>query len=705
VNDPDGRRTATVTVLFCDLVGSTERQSRHGDDMHDEFRRRFFAALTACARSNHGEVVKNTGDGLMVVFRHSAVDAVACAVAMHAETEALDADNPAGLYVGISAGEAADEDGDWFGTPVNEAARLCAAAKPGQTLTNEVVRALVGSRGTFAFRSVGALALKGLPAPVAGVEVLRTGAVDVADEAAARAGSRPRRPLGRKPLAAAIGALVVVLIAGAVALVDRGGPASKASPSPTPATLPHDYKVSFAAKKCPADEASQIAGLTCGTLTVPQDRSKPQGRTVTLDVYRAPARGAAAADVVVDFGADDLASSPARDHREEIQLGQRGYGGEPGSSPVLTCPEYAKIAGDALTKPSGDATEQKRDAAALLACHDRLTKAGIDLGTYNYLTSGDDMVDLIDALHLRHVDIVTGYVETIAALEVVRRLPGTVRTLTVQDPLAGGSSRFTDPTGFLSNAFNSYVALCRADTTCKSAFPDLPGALKRDYELYRAHPRVATSDDGNGHHHAVLIDGPRIAQAIYAGLNDRSDYSVLAAGIAAVDRTPAVDALTAGRILLYNEPLLDPEYPWGTALSGYCSYEQFTVGGGHVLSSSAVPQLSGVDDGFLEWACPAWKVPKIGDVAFDDPKTDVPALLVGGDLSPNADQQWADDVQRTLPNATVAQFPTLNGFVLGNNDPRCLADLRRRFLDDPAAPLDTAGCERQSPVIRFVGSP
>ena len=41
----EARRTATVTVLFCDLVGSTERQTRIGDEAADEFRREFFAVL------------------------------------------------------------------------------------------------------------------------------------------------------------------------------------------------------------------------------------------------------------------------------------------------------------------------------------------------------------------------------------------------------------------------------------------------------------------------------------------------------------------------------------------------------------------------------------------------------------------------------------------------------------------------------------
>jgi class 3 adenylate cyclase len=141
------RRTATVTVLFCDLVASTERHQLHGDDAADEFRREFFAALRAAADASSGNVVKNTGDGLMVVFRDSAVDAVSCATKMHENVEALDVDPPAYIRIGISAGEASTEHGDWFGTPVIEAARLCDAADTGQTLVNDVVRVLVGSRG------------------------------------------------------------------------------------------------------------------------------------------------------------------------------------------------------------------------------------------------------------------------------------------------------------------------------------------------------------------------------------------------------------------------------------------------------------------------------------------------------------------------------------------------------------------------------
>jgi class 3 adenylate cyclase len=84
------------------------------------------------------------------------------------------------------------ENGDWYGTPVNEAARLCAVADAGQVLVSEVVRLLVGNRGAHEFAPIGELELKGLPAPVSVHEVRWE------DSAAEPVGPLPT-PLGQIP--------------------------------------------------------------------------------------------------------------------------------------------------------------------------------------------------------------------------------------------------------------------------------------------------------------------------------------------------------------------------------------------------------------------------------------------------------------------------------------------------------------------------
>ena len=162
----------TVTLLFTDLVGSTEMLVGLGDEQAEVVRRSHFALLRA-AISGTGHEVKNLGDGLMVVF-DSAVDAVACAVSMQQLVHQHNAssDGPAiGIRVGLNVGEPIRDEGDFFGMAVVLAKRICDAAEGGQILASHLVRELVGSRGGFDFGDPWQAELKGLSTPLAICEV------------------------------------------------------------------------------------------------------------------------------------------------------------------------------------------------------------------------------------------------------------------------------------------------------------------------------------------------------------------------------------------------------------------------------------------------------------------------------------------------------------------------------------------------------
>jgi class 3 adenylate cyclase/tetratricopeptide (TPR) repeat protein len=164
--------TENITVLFTDLVGSTELTSALSVDAADELRQRHFSVLRQALTSTGGTEVKSLGDGLMVVFT-SASAALACAVAMQQAVERHGATTglPLLLRVGVSAGELVRESDDYFGEPVIEASRLCASAVGGQILVADLVRALAGRRCPQTFSSHGLLELKGLPEPVLTLEV------------------------------------------------------------------------------------------------------------------------------------------------------------------------------------------------------------------------------------------------------------------------------------------------------------------------------------------------------------------------------------------------------------------------------------------------------------------------------------------------------------------------------------------------------
>jgi class 3 adenylate cyclase len=166
-----GAARSTAIVLFTDLVGSTELRSRLGEAAAEELRRQHDALVTGAVEGSAGTVVKNLGDGLMATFA-GASDAVAAAVAIQ---QAIERHNRAGgtalgVRIGVSAGDVVFENDDCFGTPVIEAARLCAAAQGGQILASEIVR-WMAHVGEETFTPVGSLELKGLTRPLPTVQV------------------------------------------------------------------------------------------------------------------------------------------------------------------------------------------------------------------------------------------------------------------------------------------------------------------------------------------------------------------------------------------------------------------------------------------------------------------------------------------------------------------------------------------------------
>jgi class 3 adenylate cyclase len=165
---------AVVTLLFTDLVGSTELLSELGDDEAERLRRVHFGLLRDVAAAHGGEAVKNLGDGLMVAFP-STVNAVGCAIAIQQAVHRRNArqgDDRLQVRVGLNVGEPIRDEGDYFGTPVVVAKRLCDIAAGGQILASELLRALVESRGSFTFRSCGPMPVKGIAQPLPACEIV-----------------------------------------------------------------------------------------------------------------------------------------------------------------------------------------------------------------------------------------------------------------------------------------------------------------------------------------------------------------------------------------------------------------------------------------------------------------------------------------------------------------------------------------------------
>ena len=167
---PSSPPAGLVTILFTDVVGSTEFVFQAGDDEAQRVLGAHRVLLTEAVAAHAGHEVKWLGDGLMVAFA-SAADAVRCAIAMQQSSHRPIKGKRLAIRVGISAGEPLREPGDYVGAPVIVAHRLCDQAQPGQILCTPVVRELVAGRAGFSFAEVGPLELKGVPEPARAFEV------------------------------------------------------------------------------------------------------------------------------------------------------------------------------------------------------------------------------------------------------------------------------------------------------------------------------------------------------------------------------------------------------------------------------------------------------------------------------------------------------------------------------------------------------
>ncbi len=133
--------SGTVTFLFSDIEGSSKLWEQHPEAMkaalaqHDSI-------LKEAIASNHGQVVKTTGDGVYAVFT-TALAGVTAAAAMQRGLLQISAPLQLRIRIGLHTAEAEMRDGDYFGGSVNRAARIMSIGHGGQVLLSQTTAQIV----------------------------------------------------------------------------------------------------------------------------------------------------------------------------------------------------------------------------------------------------------------------------------------------------------------------------------------------------------------------------------------------------------------------------------------------------------------------------------------------------------------------------------------------------------------------------------
>jgi len=157
--DPEAGDRVLATLLFTDIVGSTELAVQLGDTAWRELLGRHFRDVRNVLDRYRGREVTTTGDGFLAVF-DGAARAVRAAVAIRDGARALGIE----VRTGIHTGEVEVAGDDVRGVAVHEAARIAAAASGGEILLSATTSQLAAGSG-FAFEARGERALKGLDGP------------------------------------------------------------------------------------------------------------------------------------------------------------------------------------------------------------------------------------------------------------------------------------------------------------------------------------------------------------------------------------------------------------------------------------------------------------------------------------------------------------------------------------------------------------
>jgi pimeloyl-ACP methyl ester carboxylesterase len=154
---PPQSHRALRTVLFTDIVASTQHAAATGDERWRAVLHRFGEITADLTQRFGGTVVKSTGDGYLATF-DGPTQAIRCAEALRGDAETLGIE----IRAGIHTGECELLDADIAGLAVHIAARILGHAGAGEILVSRTVRDLVVGSGT-GFEDRGSVELRGVP--------------------------------------------------------------------------------------------------------------------------------------------------------------------------------------------------------------------------------------------------------------------------------------------------------------------------------------------------------------------------------------------------------------------------------------------------------------------------------------------------------------------------------------------------------------
>ena len=470
----------------------------------------------------------------------------------------------------------------------------------------------------------------------------------------------------------------------------------------------------FTPSPCPFVPAvDQVEGQTvhCGFVTVPENRTRPQGRLIQLAVavFKAPEvptrppliflGGGPGSFVLADFG-PRVSGSLARDltaGRDFVMFDQRGVGF---SEPALDCPELEALKYREIERHRTRAQETDDHVEAAFACRDRLLASGIELAAYNTAASAADVNDIRGALAYGPVDVWGLSYGTRLALTVERDFPAAVRSLVLDSALPPSVNQLVDRAANAERAFRVLFDGCAADAACNAAYPDLETVFYGLVARLNATPaRYDAQHPRTGVVYHVVMTGDRLVRMLIDALVPPYLIPILPLAAATVNVGDFTLLSQATSLLAF-----DDSHSSGMFYSVKCADEasrtstpqQVAAARKHVRSE--IVEALNNEEGQLR-ICAGWGAAPSQPGAGTPVVSGVHTLILAGEYDPLTPPRYAAVAGRTLRNSHWFQFPAM-----GHNLQRssaCAQQMVMAFLANPAATPDAA-CIAEMPPPAWV---
>ncbi|MBV9646700.1 MAG: alpha/beta hydrolase [Candidatus Eremiobacteraeota bacterium] len=466
----------------------------------------------------------------------------------------------------------------------------------------------------------------------------------------------------------------------------------------------------------PPHPIAELKHARCGRLTVPENRRRRGGPTISLSVAIVAAKSPKAkSDPIVWLaggpGDDAITEIPMalagklNENRDVIFMSQRGtYTAQP----KLTCEAVDRWAAETLDMPYDAAATGKAYSVATLKCRRELSAQTSDLGAYNTLESADDLDDLRVALHIAKWNVYGISYGTDFALTYMRQHPSGIRSVGIDGifppPLGGGVAAWISA----GEGINALFKACRDQARCRQRYGDIGATFRRLVTRYERSPQtVKVQVRGRPGKVNVKISGGMLVQwTISPGTHVAADVPASIDALAHGDPAPIASTWAAPKLDPAGIGVLGNGLFYGVACGEWVPYEtekSVVATGRRTFPMFPLSILKNAPNlPFMRENCRDWNIPRVSPAVRAVTRSSIPTLVISAQYDAQTAASFGAYVARTLSNATVVTIPNVAHVAFGSPSPAanaCAYAIVRSFFDSLNR-ADTS-CIKKVPATNF----